>query len=72
MSGRNWLPVTTGWLIKPGKSKYKLDPSTPTRLEAAKFKTELCRHVNLPSSYVLHPAITCKGGSVSEREVGRK
>ena len=34
-----------------------------------KFKTELCRHVNLPSSkYVLHPETTCKSVSGQKQD----
>ena len=34
-----------------------------------KFKTELCLHVNLPSSrYVLHPEVTCKRDSGQQQK----
>jgi hypothetical protein len=56
--------VMTDGLINPGRSTYILDLSTSRRLDAMRFKTELCRHVYLPSSrYVLHPEITCKSDS---------
>ena len=68
-SGRNWSPVTTDGLIKPGRSTYSLDRLTSRRLEAMKFKTELCRHVYLPSSkYVLHPETTCKSVSGQKQD----
>ena len=59
----------TEGLTSPGRSTYSLDLSTLSRLDAMKFKTELCLQVNIPSSrYVLHPEITCKSNSGQQQK----
>ena len=68
-SGRNWSLVRTEWLQV---YVYILDLSILRRLDTMQVKTELWRHMHLPSlRYAWHPDITCWFRAGVEGTIGR-